>query len=116
VKFLLGCLAVFLLGASVEGIVIVRKNVVSGRKNKRRKLAAAVLFGANLTLAYSIMLVAMTYSIELFTSVILGLVAGHLFWKNEQDAAKYESPEPCCITAPNSTQVTSSLAHNCQCA
>ena len=117
-KFIFGCLAVFLLGACVEGIVVTRKKVVGQdrrRIGKSKKALASVLFGTNLTVAYLIMLVAMTYSIELFFSVIFGLVVGHLVWKNEKDAALYESPEPCCITAPNSTQVTASLAHNCQC-
>lgn len=42
-----------------------------------RALQLSLLFGLNMTLAYAIMLVAMTYSLELFLVAIFGLVCGH---------------------------------------
>ena len=106
-KFGLGMLVVFLMAATVEGIVLVRKRLGNLRYRglKRKKAILGVLFGVNMTLAYLAMLVAMTYSVELFASVILGLIAGHLYWKNENLT---QSQDPCCATQ-------SSLAHNCQC-
>lgn len=106
-KFGLGCILVFLMAGTIEGFVRLRKKVGSLRIRglKKKKAVLGVLFGLNMTLAYLAMLVAMTYSIELFASVILGLIAGHIFWKNENLET---SQEPCCATQ-------SSLAHNCQC-
>ena len=88
-KFLLGCVLSFFIAASIEGLVMMREY------NK----LVSVLFGMNMIFAYLAMLAAMTYSVELFISVILGLVAGHVFWKTDNF---HESHEPCCITAPTS--------------
>ena len=75
-----------------------------GSKPLVLKATACVLYGFNIGLAYLIMLVAMTFSAELFLAVVAGLTVGHFVWQNEKAAAGYESPEPCCITAPNSVQ------------
>lgn len=95
-KFFLGCLLTFVIAASIEGIVQLRET----------SKWSGSLFGMNMTVAYLAMLAAMTYSGELFLAVILGLVAGHVFWKNDNF---HESHEPCCITAPTS------LAKECPC-
>ena len=89
-KFLLGWLLTFAISASIEGIVLLRE---SSRWQ-------GLLFGLNMTFAYLAMLAAMTYSAELFLAVILGLVAGHVYWKSDNF---HESHEPCCITAPTSS-------------
>ena len=134
IKFWFACLGVFLLGAMVEGVVVLRKRVLIGNKpvietkpilpstccsdstgastpaeieqpirhQYLSNIAAALLFGLNLALAYLIMLVAMTYSGELFIAVVLGLVCGHVIWKNQKEAVSYEAAEPCCVTAPHS--------------
>jgi len=107
-KIFVACLMVFLLGGSIEGVVVLRKKVggVIGLGVGKRRVVLGGLFFVNMTLAYLAMLVAMIYSIELFISVVLGLVAGHLFWSN---GSLSESIEPCCVTA------SSSITHNCQC-
>ena len=51
-------------------------------------------FALNLLLGYLAMLVIMTYSFELFFSVIVGLVAGHSFFN--WNSAVGESIDPCC--------------------
>jgi len=42
------------------------------------------------------MLVAMTYSVELFICMVIGLVAGHAFFNSEAPVG--ESVDPCCAS------------------
>ena len=65
------------------------------------------LFGLNLVSGYLAMLVAMTYSIELFICVVIGLMAGHFFFNTKTAAG--ESVDPCCASQQ---QATSELAVN----
>lgn len=57
------------------------------------------LFGLNLVLGYLAMLVAMTYSIELFLCVVLGLCVGHFVFNSKADVG--ESVDPCCASQQN---------------
>ena len=59
-----------------------------------RRLVVIFCFALNLLLGYLAMLVVMTYSFELFSSVIIGLVAGHSFFN--WNSAVGESVDPCC--------------------
>merc|ERR1719192_1353039 len=59
-----------------------------------RRLVVISCFALNLLLGYLAMLVVMTYSFELFFSVIVGLVAGHSFFN--WNSAVGESVDPCC--------------------
>ena len=59
-----------------------------------RRLVVISCFALNLLLGYLAMLVVMTYSFELFFSVIVGLVAGHSFFN--WNSAVGESIDPCC--------------------
>ena len=70
-----------------------------------KRLAAVFLFGLNLVLGYLAMLVAMTYSVELFLCVVLGLMAGHAFFNVKQPVG--ETIDPCCAASQNNDQVFS---------
>ena len=61
-----------------------------------RRLVISVLFGINLVLGYLAMLVAMTYSVELFTCVVLGICCGHFIFNTK--TAVGESIDPCCAS------------------
>ena len=47
-----------------------------------------ILFGLNLVFGYLAMLVAMTYSIELFICVVLGLCVGHFTFNTQNVVGK----------------------------
>merc|ERR1719330_2122830 len=61
-----------------------------------RRAAIIFLFGVNIASGYFAMLVAMTYSVELFICMILGLVIGHGIFNT--GAAVGESVDPCCAS------------------
>ena len=65
------------------------------------------LFGLNLVLGYLAMLVAMTYSIELFICVVVGLMFGHFYFNTKTPVG--ESVDPCCASQQ---QAGSELAVN----
>jgi len=100
-KFVAGCLGVALLGFAIEAMIALRR-AVSRRKWRAldrltagyRRLIALACFASNLILGYLAMLVAMTYSVELFLCVVVGLVAGHAVFN--LNAAVGESIDPCC--------------------
>ena len=54
------------------------------------------MFGLNILSGYLAMLVAMTYSVELFLCMVAGLVAGHAIFNS--GAAVGESVDPCCAS------------------
>jgi copper chaperone CopZ len=73
-KLALSCVAAALLGVTMEMVSLVRRQLP-----KRRQRDVGYLFhGANLCLAYLVMLVIMMYSLELFLSSLVGLVVGHI--------------------------------------
>jgi len=78
-KFLLACVGAMLLGVSIEFVNVVRRRFDKAGSNcgsacyMRYLLQAAIL-----VLAYVIMLIVMTYSLELFLCTILGLSLGPL--------------------------------------
>ena len=101
VKFGFGCVGVFLLGVAVEGLVFLRRRISNGsgifRKLDQGLAKDAVLlavFALNMVGAYLAMLVAMTYSGELFLCVVAGLVLGHFVFNLRQPVG--ESVDPCC--------------------
>ena len=57
------------------------------------------MFGVNLALGYMAMLVAMTYSLELFACIVLGLIIGHAVFNMKQPVG--ESIDPCCAPSQN---------------
>ena len=60
------------------------------------------LFGINLALGYMAMLVAMTYSLELFSCVVFGLIIGHAIFNMKQPVG--ESIDPCCAPSQNNDE------------
>jgi hypothetical protein len=101
-KFALGCLGTFFLGVLVEGIVAGRRHIRAW--NSRRPLTKAQgvglrvgmvgVYAVQVTLGYMLMLIAMTYEVELFLMVVLGLTAGHGVFN--LSAPVLESAEACC--------------------
>merc|ERR1712037_942665 len=61
-----------------------------------RRAAIIFLFALNIASGYLAMLVAMTYSVELFICMVVGLVAGHAFFNSEAPVG--ESVDPCCAS------------------
>ena len=61
-----------------------------------RRFLVVTLFGLNLVLGYLAMLVAMTYSIELFICVVIGLMLGHFIFNTKSVVG--ESIDPCCAS------------------
>eukprot|EP00092_Neocalanus_flemingeri_P002133 GFUD01002273.1.p1 GENE.GFUD01002273.1~~GFUD01002273.1.p1 ORF type:complete len:546 (-),score=175.52 GFUD01002273.1:534-2171(-) len=100
-KFGLGCVGVILLGVAVEGMLCLRRQLQGRRILLRisgvtRRVSIVLLFGLNIASGYLAMLVAMTYSVELFICMVIGLVVGHAIFNTE--AAVGESVDPCCAS------------------
>jgi hypothetical protein len=101
VKFLFGCLGCILLGIFVEGLLCFRR-LLQSRKILRlmssplRRGSIIVLFGFNIAAGYLAMLVAMTYSVELFICMVVGLVMGHAIFNTSAPIG--ESVDPCCAS------------------
>merc|ERR1719473_2156243 len=95
-KFFVGCLATVLLGVLNEYVVSVRRNFKKANVSGRWFIAGTgLLYVINLIFGYLLMLLAMTYSYEIFAMVLLGLVIGHL-WFNRA-ARITESTDACCL-------------------
>ncbi len=60
------------------------------------KAVILLVFALTLSLGYLAMLVAMTYSVELFLSIVAGLVAGHGIFN--VGAPVGETVDPCCAS------------------
>merc|ERR1719483_310147 len=61
-----------------------------------RRAAIIFLFALNIASGYLAMLVAMTYSMELFICMVVGLVLGHAIFNTEAPVG--ESVDPCCAS------------------
>jgi len=95
-KFILANLCIIGLGILSEFLL-----------NYRRKLARAsmpirpwqenALFGASVTVGYIIMLATMTYSYELFASVVIGLVIGHALFTAPDKKNNEPIRTACCM-------------------
>jgi len=112
-KFSFACIGVMLLGILVEFNIFVRRKLTTRRRISAylrattpsiRRLASIFLFGFNLFLGYLAMLVAMTYSIELFMCVILGLMIGHAAFNMRQPVG--ETIDPCCAPSQDQAPLT----------
>lgn len=100
-KFAFGCIGVILLGIGVEGLLCLRR-LITSRKILRvmsspvRRVSIILLFALNIAFGYMAMLVAMTYSVELFLCMVVGLVAGHAIFNTAAPVG--ESADPCCAS------------------
>ena len=108
-KFAFGCIGVIILGMMVEACIAIRRKLGSPSKRRFVRLLRSkpsiqfilsfLLFGVNLGLGYMAMLVAMTYSLELFLCVVLGIMIGHAIFNMKQPVG--ESIDPCCAPSQN---------------
>merc|ERR1712240_912287 len=110
-KFVVACFGVLLLGIAIEGMLCLRREIQSRKillliRGLTRRACIISLFALNIASGYLAMLVAMTYSVELFVCMVLGLVAGHAIFNTESPVG--ESVDPCCasqaIPHPNDTR------------
>merc|ERR1712194_845018 len=113
-KLVIACFGTILGGIAVEGVITARRMILQSKKfklqNANTKLfISMILYGAQLTMGYLIMLVVMTYSGPLFISVIIGLMIGHVLFqvisiptttakkgKNRDTSIVIEGATPCC--------------------
>merc|ERR1719481_1332373 len=100
-KFAIGCVGVIFLGIAIEAMLCLRRLLQSGKVLRRlrglsRRGAIILLFALNIASGYLAMLVAMTYSVELFICMVVGLVAGHALFNSEAPVG--ESVDPCCAS------------------
>lgn len=91
-KFWLGTLGVFMLGGLVELVATIAIHPTNG--NTARFLQAA-LYCFRMTLAYLVMLAAMTFCVEIFVAVVLGLGTGHAIFGHTRKAY-LSGPSLCC--------------------
>lgn len=91
---ILACIFTIVFGISLEWF-IQRRRVIAKRLEPGygRLCVSACLYGVQLTMGYTIMLVVMIYSIPLFLSVVVGIVGGHVLF-SAQDAVV-----PSCLSA-----------------
>jgi hypothetical protein len=68
--------------------------VFQQKMTKQRQVYGLCLHGMQVTLAYLLMLAAMTYSIELFVMTVMGLTTGHAFFNRKETPRP--SADPCC--------------------
>merc|ERR1712112_234458 len=100
-KFVIACFGVLLLGIAIEGMLCLRREIQSRKillliRGLTRRACIISLFALNIASGYLAMLVAMTYSVELFVCMVVGLVAGHAFFNSEAPVG--ESVDPCCAS------------------
>jgi len=114
-KLIAAAFGTLAMGIAVEFAIAGRKILMkraSGCGHLSRLIVSTLLYGLQLTLAYLLMLVVMTYSGQLFICAILGLMMGH-FVVNFRNRAKYsadalEGATPCCQNDVSPTQVEES--------
>eukprot|EP00979_Chaetoceros_neogracilis_P010872 scaffold2612_cov267-Chaetoceros_neogracile.AAC.65 len=105
-KFMVGMMAVICLGILLEAIPVWRLRYLTRlgrdgieRENKNPRLVLTAFHGSQALLGYILMLTAMTYSIELILSAIIGLSLGfYIFYKEKGSLPTNQStsPSPCC--------------------
>lgn len=101
IKFMFGCIGVIVLGVVIEYMLCARRMIQSNKalirlRNPWRKMTIIFLFGLNIGSGYLAMLVAMTYSLELFLCMVVGLVVGHAIFNSAAPVG--ESVDPCCAS------------------
>mmetsp|Transcript_4753 Transcript_4753/g.7213 ORF Transcript_4753/g.7213 Transcript_4753/m.7213 type:complete len:217 (+) Transcript_4753:107-757(+) len=119
-KFIAGMIAVACLGILLEAIPVWRLRYLAridrdgvDRENKNARLILTAFHGAQALLGYTLMLAAMTYSVELILSTVIGLSLGfYIFYKPRSilTANQSSSPSPCCeFLDDNADESTSAL-------
>lgn len=93
-RFTFGCIGTVLLGIFLHFVTKIRLTVARWKLSAKRTSTICCLYLANAILGYALMLVAMSYSTELFLMVILGLLIGYILFLVDLPAAV--STDPCC--------------------
>jgi hypothetical protein len=115
-KFVFGCIFVTILGFVIEAIILLRRTLT---EKGSHSVFILICFALNLFLGYLAMLVAMTYSVELFVCVLLGIVAGHALFNLGTPVG--ETIDPCCASQNVATDEKTSAGpwmtplHTCSC-
>jgi copper transporter 1 len=100
-KMIATCIVTIFLAVLLEGVIFARKAFLQRLPRISVRIALSTLmYGCQLTLAYFIMLVVMTYSGPLFVSVIVGLMVGHLGFSviGKEGMLFDEGATPCCLS------------------
>ena len=101
-KFGFGCVFVFFLGFLIELLIALRRYLTKRANSSPEgltipwQMAILSIFALSLMLGYLAMLVAMTYSVELFICVVTGLVIGHGVFNLGTPVG--ETVDPCCTS------------------
>lgn len=95
-KFAGGCIGTILLGVLTEWLTLVRRKTHKQMPSSaKRDVFMIGLYGAQVTLGYFLMLLAMTYSLEIFICVLGGLIVGHGLFN--LSAPPPAGTDPCCV-------------------
>jgi len=99
-RFLAGVLASVIFGVAYELITYVRrnhihKNAMLLRNKPLWRTVLTIVFMLQVFLGYLLMLIAMTYQLELLLAIVGGLGVGHLAFNLRAPVG--ESVEPCCV-------------------
>lgn len=94
-KFAFACIGVLLLGILIQFVSHVRMTIVKLPQNHFYRASNVLLYGLHVVLGYFAMLVAMSYSAELFSMICVGLTLGYalFFWDTKNGTI---SADPCC--------------------
>lgn len=101
-KFVTGVIITLVGGIAVECIVFARRQILA-RPLKLHSRSVRILvhsglvvvYGLQVMLGYLLMLVAMTYQVELFLAVVVGLTAGHAIFNAKGPVL--DSSDACCM-------------------
>jgi len=89
-KFVGAMICTFAVATVTEGIAYfqphVRNKYLAGKSKYQRKSIMTLIYGFQQLLGWLLMLISMTFSIELFVSVVLGLFFGKLIFPAESSA------------------------------
>lgn len=91
-KFWVGTLGVFALGAFIEWVATLAVHPVNSRLSR---FLQAALYCFRMSLAYLVMLAAMTFCVEIFSAAVLGLGFGHAFFGHQRKGTM-SGPSLCC--------------------
>jgi len=111
-KFFAACFGVLLLGLFTEGLTQVRRKVRTATRSMgvpEQALAMGFMYAVQLMFGYFCMLIAMTYQVELFVCVVVGLGVGYVTFNFKPAPAAEKEPtitvseevvndivDPCC--------------------
>lgn len=97
-KFIIALVSVFMLGVITEGIASYRSNLRNRKfaSGKMRRLVLSSMSASQALAGYLLMLVAMTYSIELLLSVVSGIAVGYAYFFGGDGSATRVKSDACC--------------------